>query len=249
MCAAPTDSAEPSPARASGGEVDGKSAWFVGSGGLAGRRRLRSRDGQMPGERITYLEHRRCRAAHWMDDRTRRASYRSAAAAGIGPFRMPVGSGFRSIPVAGVGGQRARRVLLAEQGRPPISSLQRATIERGKPAPGTAGKPRSTRPRRRTCSRSSWPRARRWRTSASTRVFGEDFFASNFWMLAHHRHAFQEWHSALKLYLHRFIHYIGGLPDLSRGEVHPLAKYESWCRHWCMMVGTRPAWCSSTAPR
>jgi oleate hydratase len=41
--------------------------------------------------------------------------------------------------------------------------------------------------------------------------------------------AFEEWHSALemKLYLHRFIHHIGGLPDFSALKFTRYNQYES----------------------
>jgi oleate hydratase len=48
-------------------------------------------------------------------------------------------------------------------------------------------------------------------------VFGEDFLESNFWLYWRTMFAFEEWHSALemKLYLHRFVHHVGGLPDFT----------------------------------
>lgn len=41
--------------------------------------------------------------------------------------------------------------------------------------------------------------------------------------------AFEKWHSALemKLYLHRFLHHIGGLPDLSALKFTRYNQYES----------------------
>ena len=40
---------------------------------------------------------------------------------------------------------------------------------------------------------------------------------SNFWLYWQTMFAFEKWHSALemKLYIQRFIHHIGGLPDFS----------------------------------
>lgn len=48
-------------------------------------------------------------------------------------------------------------------------------------------------------------------------VFDEEFYASNFWLYWQTMFAFEKWHSALemKLYIQRFIHHIGGLPDVS----------------------------------
>src|SRR5258708_10572518 len=60
-------------------------------------------------------------------------------------------------------------------------------------------------------------------------VFGEDFFASNFWMYWRTMFAFETWHSALemKLYLHRFIHHIGGLPDFSAPKFTKHHQYQA----------------------
>ena len=48
-----------------------------------------------------------------------------------------------------------------------------------------------------------------------TDVFDDEVFSSNFWMYWRTMFAFENWHSALemKLYIKRFIHHIGGLPD------------------------------------
>lgn len=60
-------------------------------------------------------------------------------------------------------------------------------------------------------------------------VFGREFLDSNFWMYWRTMFAFEEWHSALemKLYLHRFIHHIGGLPDFSALKFTKYNQYES----------------------
>lgn len=59
--------------------------------------------------------------------------------------------------------------------------------------------------------------------------FSEDFLGSNFWLYWRTMFAFEEWHSALemKLYLHRFMHHIGGLPDLSALKFTKYNQYES----------------------
>lgn len=60
-------------------------------------------------------------------------------------------------------------------------------------------------------------------------MFGKDFFNSNFWLYWRTMFAFEEWHSApeMKLYLHQFIHRIGGLPDLSALKFAKYNQYES----------------------
>ena len=60
-------------------------------------------------------------------------------------------------------------------------------------------------------------------------VFSDEFYASNFWLYWQTMFAFEKWHSALemKLYLHRFLHHIGGLPDLSALKFTRFNQYES----------------------
>ena len=62
-----------------------------------------------------------------------------------------------------------------------------------------------------------------------TDVFGSEFFASNFWLYWRTMFAFEDWHSALemKLYIQRFIHHIGGLPDFSALKFTKFNQYES----------------------
>lgn len=60
-------------------------------------------------------------------------------------------------------------------------------------------------------------------------VFSEDFFNSNFWLYWRTMFAFESWHSAMEMrrYIMRFIHHIGGLPDLSALKFTKYNQYES----------------------
>ena len=60
-------------------------------------------------------------------------------------------------------------------------------------------------------------------------VFDEEFYKSNFWLYWQTMFAFETWHSALemKLYIQRFIHHIGGLPDFSALKFTKYNQYES----------------------
>ncbi|PWL41754.1 MAG: oleate hydratase [Clostridiales bacterium] len=60
-------------------------------------------------------------------------------------------------------------------------------------------------------------------------VFTDEFFSSNFWLYWRTMFAFEDWHSALemKLYIQRFIHHIGGLPDFSALKFTKYNQYES----------------------
>ena len=60
-------------------------------------------------------------------------------------------------------------------------------------------------------------------------VFSKDFFKSNFWLYWRTMFAFESWHSAMEMrrYIMRFIHHIGGLPDLSALKFTKYNQYES----------------------
>lgn len=60
-------------------------------------------------------------------------------------------------------------------------------------------------------------------------VLDDTFYESNFWLYWQTMFAFEKWHSALemKLYLQRFLHHIGGLPDLSALKFTKYNQYES----------------------
>ncbi|MBM7712287.1 oleate hydratase [Enterococcus xiangfangensis] len=60
-------------------------------------------------------------------------------------------------------------------------------------------------------------------------VFGEEFFASNFWLYWCSMFAFEKWHSAIEMrrYVMRFIHHINGLPDFTALKFTRYNQYES----------------------
>lgn len=62
-----------------------------------------------------------------------------------------------------------------------------------------------------------------------TDFFDDNFFATNFWLYWQTMFAFQKWHSALemKLYIQRFIHHIGGLPDFKALKFTKFNQYDS----------------------
>ena len=62
-----------------------------------------------------------------------------------------------------------------------------------------------------------------------TDIFDEEVFDSNFWLYWRTMFAFENWHSALemKLYMQRFVHHIGGLPDFTALRFTKYNQYES----------------------
>lgn len=61
-------------------------------------------------------------------------------------------------------------------------------------------------------------------------LFSDELLASDFWTYWRTMFAFENWHSALemKLYLNRFIHHTGGLPDLSALQFSRHDQYTSF---------------------
>jgi len=59
--------------------------------------------------------------------------------------------------------------------------------------------------------------------------FSDEVLNSNFWLYWRTMFAFENWHSALemKLYLRRFIHHVGGLPDFTALRFTKYNQYES----------------------
>ena len=62
-----------------------------------------------------------------------------------------------------------------------------------------------------------------------TDFFDDEVFSSNFWLYWRTMFAFENWHSALemKLYIKRYIHHIGGLPDFTALRFTRYNQYES----------------------
>ncbi|MEG2010342.1 MAG: oleate hydratase, partial [Oscillospiraceae bacterium] len=62
-----------------------------------------------------------------------------------------------------------------------------------------------------------------------TDFMDDEFFQTNFWLYWQTMFAFQKWHSALemKMYIQRFIHHIGGLPDFKALKFTKFNQYDS----------------------
>ncbi|GAA1947123.1 oleate hydratase [Kitasatospora viridis] len=209
--------------------VERKTAWFVGAGlaSLAGAAFL-IRDAQLPGERITVLE---------------RLELPGGALDGIKePERGFVVRGgremenhfeclwdlFRSIPSLEVDGASVLDEFYWLNKDDPNSSLQRVTERQGQDA-RTDGLFTLGPAAQKDVLKVFLATREEMEGRRIDEVFGAEFLASNFWLYWRTMFAFEEWHSALemKLYLHRFIHHIGGLPDFSALKFTKYNQYES----------------------
>jgi oleate hydratase len=189
--------------------VENKTAWFVGSGlaSLAGAAFL-IRDGQMPGNRITILEQQQLPG-------------------GALDFEC-LWDLYRSIPSLEIDGASVLDEFYWLDKDDPNSSLQRATINRGEDA-HTDGLFTLSKHAQKEVVALFFATREEMENTRINEIFSEEFLNSYFWMYWRTMFAFEEWHSALemKLYLHRFIHQIRGMPDFSTLKFTRYNQYES----------------------
>jgi oleate hydratase len=209
--------------------VDTKTAWFVGSGlaSLAGAAFL-VRDGQMPGKNITILEELALPggALDGIDEPEKGFVIRGGRE--MESHFECLWDLFRSIPSLEVKDASVLDEFYWLNKDDPNSSLQRATVEQGQDA-HTDGLFGLSSHAQKDIMRVFMTARKDVEGKRINEVVGSDFLQSNFWMYWRTMFAFQEWHSALefKLYLHRFINHIGGLPDFSTLKFTKYNQYES----------------------
>ena len=190
-------------------DVDNKHAYIIGTGlaALSAACYL-VRDGQMPGENIHILE----------KDPVPGGACDGLDIPGLG-YVMRGGREmdnhfevmwdlFRSIPSIETEGVSVLDEYYWLNKEDPNYSLCRATKNLGKDA-GLKGEDLYDKP--------------------ITDFFDDEVLNSNFWLYWRTMFAFENWHSALemKLYIKRYIHHIGGLPDFSALRFTRYNQYES----------------------
>ncbi len=209
--------------------VENKTAWFVGSGlaALSGAAFL-IRDAQMDGSKITILE---------------RLGLPGGALDGIEePEKGFVIRGgremenhweclwdlYRSIPSLEIEGASVLDEFYWLNNDDPNYSLCRVTENQGTDAHTDGLFMASDAVQKDLVKIFFTPRE----ALANVRInefFSQEFLDSTFWLYWRTMFAFEEWHSALemKLYIHRFIHHIGGLPDFTALKFTKYNQYES----------------------
>jgi oleate hydratase len=206
-----------------------KTAWFVGSGlaGLAGAALL-IRDGGVAGERITILEELDIAGGALDGLDVPEKGFVIRGGREMEAHFECLWDLYRSIPSL----ESADTSVLDEFYRldkdDPNYSLQRVTQQCGQDVPDKALLTLNDRAQTDLLHVFLATREE-MENKRIDEVFGEDFLKSNFWLYWRTMFAFEEWHSALemKLYLHRFIHHIGGLADFSTLKFNRYNQYES----------------------
>ena len=209
--------------------VEAKTAWFVGAGlaSLAGAAFL-IRDGQMAGERITVLEELSLPGGALDGIKEPEKGFVIRGGREMEDHFECLWDLYRSVPSLEVEGASVLDEFAWLNRDDPNFSLQRVTVNQGQDA--KTGKRFTLSERaQKDLVRVFMATREEMEGKRIDEVFGPDFLASNFWLYWRTMFAFEEWHSALemKLYLHRFIHHIHGLPDLSTLKFTKYNQYES----------------------
>jgi oleate hydratase len=209
--------------------VDNKTAWFVGSGlaALAGAAFL-IRDGQMLGNRITILEQLQLPGGALDGIKEPEKGFVIRGGREMEEHFECLWDLYRSIPSLEIEGASVLDEFYWLDKDDPNLSLQRATVNRGEDA-HTDGLFTLSERALKEIIKLFLATRQEMENNRINEVFGDEFLSSNFWLYWRTMFAFEEWHSVLemKLYLHRFIHQIAGMPDFSTLKFTMFNQYES----------------------
>lgn len=209
--------------------VDKKSAYLVGSGlaSLAAACFL-VRDGQMKGEHIHILEELGLPGGACDGIQDSQKGFIIRGGREMENHFECLWDLFRSIPSLETEGASVLDEFYWLNKKDPNYSLMRATVNRGEDA-HTDGKFGLSEKASTEIVKLFMMRDEDLYDKKISDVFTEEFFSSNFWLYWRTMFAFEDWHSALemKLYIQRFIHHIGGLPDFSALKFTKYNQYES----------------------
>ena len=209
--------------------VDQKFAWLVGSGlaSLAAACFL-VRDGQMKGENIHILEAMDIAggACDGINDPTR--GYVMRGGREMENHFECLWDLFRSIPSLEVPDASVLDEYYWLNKHDPNYSLCRATVNRGEDA-HTDGQFHLSQKGCMEIMKLFFTPDEDLYDKTIEDFFDDEVFSSDFWLYWRTMFAFENWHSALemKLYIQRFIHHIGGLPDFSALKFTKYNQYES----------------------
>lgn len=209
--------------------VDRKSAYLVGSGlaSLAAACFL-VRDGQMKGARIHILEELGLPGGACDGILDSQKGFVIRGGREMEDHFECLWDLFRSIPSLDTEDASVLDEFYRLNKKDPNYSLMRATVNRGQDA-HTDGKFNLSEKASMEIVKLFLTKDQDLYDKKISDVFTEDFFDSNFWLYWRTMFAFEDWHSALemKLYIQRFIHHIGGLPDFSALKFTKYNQYES----------------------
>lgn len=209
--------------------VDGKSAYIVGSGlaALTAACYL-VRDGQMKGEHVHILEKEQIAGGACDGWKFENVGYVMRGGREMDNHFEVMWDLFRSIPSIETEGVSVLDEYYWLNKADPNYSLCRATVNRGEDA-HTDGKFDISDKGAMEIMKLFFTANEDLQNKHITDVFDDEVLNSNFWLYWRTMFAFENWHSALemKLYIQRFIHHIGGLPDFKALRFTKYNQYES----------------------
>lgn len=210
-------------------DVDGKSAYLIGSGlaSLAAAAFL-VRDGRMAGKRIHILEKDSLAGGACDGFKYDEVGYVIRGGREMDNRYECLWDLFHSIPSLETEDASVLDEFYWLNKHDPNSSLMRATVNRGEDA-HTDGKFALSDKGMQEIMRLFFTPDEALYNRRISEVFSDEVLNSNFWLYWRTMFAFENWHSALemKLYIKRFIHHIGGMPDFTAVRFTKLNQYES----------------------
>ena len=209
--------------------VDNKSAYIVGSGlaALTAACYL-VRDGQMKGERVHILEKGPTAGGACDGWKFENIGYVMRGGREMDNHFEVMWDLFHSIPSIETEGVSVLDEYYWLNKADPNYSLCRATVNRGEDA-HTDGKFNISDKGAMEIMKLFFTPTEDLQDKRITDFFDDEVFNSNFWLYWRTMFAFENWHSALemKLYIQRYIHHIGGLPDFTALRFTKYNQYES----------------------
>ncbi|GAA3031793.1 oleate hydratase [Microbacterium dextranolyticum] len=209
--------------------VDDKSAWIIG-GGLAGMAAavFLIRDGQMAGDRITIVEELMLPGGALDGIKYPEKGFVIRGGRELEDHMECLWDLFRTIPSPEIEGASVLDEFYWLNKDDPNYSLCRVTEKQGQDAHTDKLFTLSDKAQKEIV-RVILATREEMEGKTIEDVFSDEFLKSNFWLYWRTMFAFEQWHSALemKLYLHRFMHHISGLPDLSALKFTKYNQFES----------------------
>ena len=209
--------------------VDNKSAYIVGSGlaALSAACYL-VRDGQMQGEHVHILEKGELPGGACDGYKFENLGYVMRGGREMDNHFEVMWDLFRSIPSIETEGVSVLDEYYWLNKEDPNYSLCRATEKRGQDA-HTDGKFSISDKGAMEIMKLFFTPNEELQDKKITDFFDDEVLNSNFWLYWRTMFAFENWHSALemKLYIQRYIHHIGGLPDFTALRFTKYNQYES----------------------
>ena len=209
--------------------IDKKSAYIVGSGlaALTAACYL-VRDAQMKGERVHILEKGNLAGGACDGYKFENLGYVMRGGREMDNHFEVMWDLFHSIPSIETEGVSVLDEYYWLNKEDPNYSLCRATVNRGQDA-HTDGKFDVSDKGAMQIMKLFFTPNEQLQDKKITDFFDDEVLNSNFWLYWRTMFAFENWHSALemKLYIQRYIHHIGGLPDFKALRFTKYNQYES----------------------